>query len=65
MHLERPLYAIDIRQIGPVSYVAYVVLVLESGRDGAVVHTTRIYDDPEYVARLAQQWIADNERNVP
>jgi hypothetical protein len=53
-------YAIEIHHIAPLGFFADVVEVLESGRDGEVKYSTRIYDDPDYVQCLARQWIDEN-----
>src|SRR5262249_49795465 len=53
-------FAIDIRQLGPVGFVARVVEVLTSGLDGDEVYCTRIYGSAEDAAFMARQWIEEN-----
>jgi hypothetical protein len=55
--------AIEIREIGPTGFVAEVIEVLASGRDGGVLHQTPAFDDPDLAEHEARRWIADHERS--
>jgi hypothetical protein len=55
--------AIEIREIGPAGFVAEVIEVLASGRDGGVLHQTPAFDDPDLAEYEARRWMADNERS--
>ena len=44
-------------------FVAEVVEVLASGRDGGVLHQTPAFDDPDLAEAEARRWTADTERS--
>jgi hypothetical protein len=55
-------YLIEIHQV-EAGFVANVVEVLSSGRDGNVLFHTPAFDDPDTAEYEARRWITDNKRS--